>query len=280
MVAASTIYPVIPGLISGQFVSSRKGVVCKFGRTGLVGAVTGKCRPLSSTEQAISMDELYRFPCAIFVSNHGIVGQLDHILSEFDEFRAEVRCGNTYEALMELMDLYHSIETAQRILQAKYSSGSVSVLGLRPDLENQHNLLNTLGEMLQRLAYFVAQPPVEDISLRLGLLRQCVWDNLQNLARVQGIDLETIRKDVEFKNRVRGYYAGLVVETGPPIRGTQIQKSGSHDAGAYARCSYCGRYSDKQAALLKYDYPCDCGKLHGWSGSFIKPTAESIWSEA
>lgn len=72
----------------------------------------------------------------------------------------------------------------------------------------------------------------------------------------------------------------VVIETNPPIRGAQIQKSGNHDAGAYARCSYCGRYSDKQSALLKDDYPCDCGKLHGWSGSFKKPTAESIWSEA
>ena len=66
----------------------------------------------------------------------------------------------------------------------------------------------------------------------------------------------------------------------PLIRGAEIQKSGSHDSGAYARCSYCGRYSDKQAALLKDDYPCDCGKLRGWSGSFKKPTADSIWSEA
>lgn len=66
----------------------------------------------------------------------------------------------------------------------------------------------------------------------------------------------------------------------PFIRGAEIQKTLHHDAGAFARCSYCGRYSDKQAALFKDDYPCDCGKPRGWSGSFKAPTADSIWSEA
>lgn len=63
------------------------------------------------------------------------------------------------------------------------------------------------------------------------------------------------------------------------VRGSHIKRTMRHDAGAYARCSYCGRYSDKIEALNKDEWPCECGKLHGWSGSFIPPTAESQWSE-
>jgi hypothetical protein len=63
-------------------------------------------------------------------------------------------------------------------------------------------------------------------------------------------------------------------------RGSQITATWSHDAGAYARCSYCGRYSDNPHSLTKDSFPCDCGKLHGWSGSFKKPGPDAKWSDA
>lgn len=66
----------------------------------------------------------------------------------------------------------------------------------------------------------------------------------------------------------------------PTIRGASIKKSHRHDGGAYARCSYCGLYSDNPKSLSRERFPCDCGQLHGWCGSFVKPTAESKWSEA
>ena len=75
-------------------------------------------------------------------------------------------------------------------------------------------------------------------------------------------------------------------EAAKPIRGSDIPKTGHHDAGAIARCSYCGRYSDNPKALQydpratsAKDLRCDCGKTHGWSGSFKRPTAGSIWSK-
>ncbi|WP_227461627.1 hypothetical protein [Cupriavidus pauculus] len=68
--------------------------------------------------------------------------------------------------------------------------------------------------------------------------------------------------------------------TREPLRGESIAATWSHDAGAYARCSYCGRYSDSPLSLSKDSFPCDCGKLHGWSGSFKKPEADAKWSEA
>ena len=63
------------------------------------------------------------------------------------------------------------------------------------------------------------------------------------------------------------------------VRGSHIPATLRHDAGAYARCSYCGLYSDRIEALNEDKWPCECGKLHGWSGSFVPPTADSQWSE-
>lgn len=64
------------------------------------------------------------------------------------------------------------------------------------------------------------------------------------------------------------------------MRGDYIKATPYHDAGAFARCSWCGRYSDYSGSLLRDRHPCDCGKEHGWSGSFTPPTEESKWSEA
>ena len=66
----------------------------------------------------------------------------------------------------------------------------------------------------------------------------------------------------------------------PQPRGAHIKRTLAHDAGAYARCSWCGRYSDRLEALTFERWPCDCGKLHGWSGSFVRPDENSKWSEA
>jgi hypothetical protein len=62
------------------------------------------------------------------------------------------------------------------------------------------------------------------------------------------------------------------------MKGDKIKKSHWHDAGAYGRCSYCGRYSDDKDCLDS-EYLCDCGKKRGYSGSFVKPIIESIWSK-
>jgi hypothetical protein len=67
-------------------------------------------------------------------------------------------------------------------------------------------------------------------------------------------------------------------ESKAPIRGEGIAKSWTHDAGAYARCSYCRRYSDNPKSLTD-NWPCVCGKPGGWSGSFQPPTILSMWSD-
>lgn len=61
------------------------------------------------------------------------------------------------------------------------------------------------------------------------------------------------------------------------MRGDQIKATQFHDAGAYARRSYCARYSDNPQSLHGR-LLCDCGEIHGWSGSFERPTDASLWS--
>jgi hypothetical protein len=63
------------------------------------------------------------------------------------------------------------------------------------------------------------------------------------------------------------------------MRGEKIKSTLTHDAGAFGRCSYCGRYSDNPSVLLER-IACDCGKSGGWSGSFRRPTLDSLWSSA
>ena len=63
------------------------------------------------------------------------------------------------------------------------------------------------------------------------------------------------------------------------MRGKDIKSNFFHDAGAYARCSYCGRYSDDPRSIQKADLMCDCGKTRGWCGSFKLPTETAIWNE-
>lgn len=63
-------------------------------------------------------------------------------------------------------------------------------------------------------------------------------------------------------------------------RGRYIQASRQHDAGAYAQCHQCGRYSDNHQSLVSNNWPCDCGVVGHWSGSFRRPNAESRWSDA
>lgn len=61
-----------------------------------------------------------------------------------------------------------------------------------------------------------------------------------------------------------------------PLNG--IAATLQHDEGAIACCFYCGRYSLDPATLGDRQPVCECGKKHGWSGSFVKPGPDARWS--
>jgi len=55
-----------------------------------------------------------------------------------------------------------------------------------------------------------------------------------------------------------------------------------HDAGAYARCSGCGRYTiDPNSLTQEPAFPrcvCDCGRSDFWCGSFVAPGEDARFS--
>lgn len=57
-----------------------------------------------------------------------------------------------------------------------------------------------------------------------------------------------------------------------------MSETNSRGTGAYAQCS-CRRYSDDPRTLRDNPPTCDCGRKYGWSGSFMPPTEEDIWSD-
>jgi hypothetical protein len=61
-------------------------------------------------------------------------------------------------------------------------------------------------------------------------------------------------------------------------RGSHIKANMFHDAGAYAECGACGRYSDDPKTLSNSQPVCDCGEQHYWSGSFKPPGPDAKWS--
>lgn len=89
----------------------------------------------------------------------------------------------------------------------------------------------------------------------------------------------------------RGFIAGSLYDRGPIpeslaaiVRnldraiGALLPASSTHDAGAWARCSWCGRYSASPRALGSRRWACDCGRDDGWSGSFRSPGPDAQWS--
>jgi len=78
--------------------------------------------------------------------------------------------------------------------------------------------------------------------------------------------------------RARVFHTHSMKTKQQPIRGEAIKKTLAHDAGAMARCSYCGRYSDDPDSL-KQKFMCECGTDIGWSGSFMPPMRTSRWSD-
>ena len=68
----------------------------------------------------MQLNMLYHFPRAKFVDENGIYGQVQHINAEATEAAAELGNPDIIHVAMEVMDVYHSAETALRILEEKY----------------------------------------------------------------------------------------------------------------------------------------------------------------
>jgi len=80
---------------------------------------------------------IFNFPRTRFVDENGISGQVLHMRSEQREIEAEIDTVDIMVIAGEIMDKYHSCETALRILQEKYGV-NISELRLTTERKN-HN---------------------------------------------------------------------------------------------------------------------------------------------
>lgn len=81
----------------------------------------------------MTTDMLYNFPRAKFVDANGICGQVFHLETEINEAKAELHNPDIIPLAMEVMDVYHSAETALRILEEKYAVNISSLMQLVAD---------------------------------------------------------------------------------------------------------------------------------------------------
>lgn len=78
---------------------------------------------------------IFNFPRTKFVDENGICRQVLHMRSEQREIEDELQTVDILVVAGEIMDKYHSCETALRILQEKYG---VNVSELRRDVERKN----------------------------------------------------------------------------------------------------------------------------------------------
>lgn len=63
---------------------------------------------------------MFNFPRIKFVDDNGIIKQLIHLESEIHEAWQSAQTPDIHHTASEIMDIYHSAETALRILQEKH----------------------------------------------------------------------------------------------------------------------------------------------------------------
>jgi hypothetical protein len=152
---------------------------------------------------------MYWFPRTRFVDEKGIAGQMRHIGSELNEFKRELAAQDMQAAMIELLDLRHSVETAIRILQEKYGVDAdlmplpvFHLYGMGPD-----DYLDELVAYYRIFADAVLGRDVSVIVLKLLWLLQAVDTEVDlMLACMPGATSDMYIELVKHKNNERGYY--------------------------------------------------------------------------
>lgn len=90
-------------------------------------------------------------------------------------------------------------------------------------------------------------------------------------------DLSSIRPPMRHINGVSVDVLRRSAEASKPVQAESPKGTMFHDAGAVAQCQYCSRYTLDWNALGDRQPVCDCGKQHGWSGSFKPPGTDAKW---
>jgi hypothetical protein len=80
---------------------------------------------------------IFNFPRTKFVDLNGLVNQVLHMGTEQAEIEEVMLTPDIAHTALEIMDKYHSCETALRILQEKYG---INLAELRRDVERKNAL--------------------------------------------------------------------------------------------------------------------------------------------
>lgn len=118
-------------------------------------------------------------------------------------------------------------------------------------------------------------------NIRLTIEHPGYQETRANIDPETGTDISRALMEMSFALAIRAVIpAGSTFDLveKPPQRGAHIKATMFHDAGAYAECGACGRYSDDPKTLSDPQPVCDCGKQHYWSGSFKAPGPDVKWS--
>lgn len=158
---------------------------------------------------------MFWFTRTKFVDEKGIAGQMRHVGFELEEFKQELAAKDMRAAMIELLDLRHSVETAFRILQEKYGADAglkplpvYHLVGMAPD-----DYLEELTSCYRMFADAVLGRDMPVIVLKLLWLLQAV-DSEVDLMLVWMPDAtrEQFVELVKQKNDARGYYQAVGVD--------------------------------------------------------------------
>jgi DNA-binding CsgD family transcriptional regulator len=137
-------------------------------------------------------------------------------------------------------------------------------------VNNPWNLPKRMAEVLDTLAKQGAGS--SKVTARLmGLSHRTVEVYVLRARAQMGVGTR-MAAVLEWDRANRPCTCGVAVVQAPSIPATW-----QHDAGAYARCSFCLRYTRNTKALSHRSFLCDCGSAEGWSGSFEPPGPTARW---
>lgn len=148
---------------------------------------------------------MFWFPCICFVETKGLMGQIAHIEQELEEFAVELERKDLPVAMIELLDLRHSIETCVRILQRSYGAGVVEPFDLEITSFSPEAYLRTIRDRFSRFWVSATNDHSPVVLGHLLSFLQAVDTEVALMEQVVGYKRPFIGAVIK-KNLVRGYY--------------------------------------------------------------------------
>ena len=221
------------------------------------------CGNLVHLEQGLqpeSLEDIWHYECHI----EYLEAENERLKGEFDKYEEiETDLNNTIGIMQCGLDDYCE----------NLNESSAQVADLQAQLASSHDEVLFIHKLLEKCRVKLAKHEWVSVEDTVANLLCYLVDRYENQP-LSEIKLQEIGTQF-LKNKHYNKPLSLPQEDKKGVKATPF-----HDAGAYGRCSYCGRYSNDPNTLSKDGFPCDCGKTRGWCGSFKSPTSESKWSKA